>query len=120
MADYYAERYLKPAEYRNGRKIGGLRALDRAERALKLFREHFGVKRLRSITYGDMQALKQSRLAEPTIHRRERTIAGVNRELGVLRRMLNIGVREGWLTQNLSKRASHLFVRRMKTSASAR
>ncbi|HEX8633323.1 MAG TPA: tyrosine-type recombinase/integrase [Pyrinomonadaceae bacterium] len=100
LADYYAKRYLKIAEYRNERKISGLRALDRAERALKLFRQHFGAKRLRSISYGDLHAFKQSRLAKTTMHKRDRTIAGVNRELGVLRRVLNIGMREGWLTKN--------------------
>jgi integrase len=109
LADYYAKRYLKIAEYRNERKISGLRALDRAERALKLFRQYFGAKHLRSITYGDLYAFKQSRLAEPTMHKRERTIAGVNREFGVLRRVLNIGVREGWLPRNPFKAGEPLI-----------
>jgi integrase len=100
LADYYAERYLKPAEYRNERKIGGLRALDRAERALRLFREHFGAKRLRGITYGDLYNFRAMRLSMTTQYKQQRSIASVNRELVVLRRILNIGVREGYLIKS--------------------
>ncbi len=100
LADYYAERYLKPAEYRDERKTSGLRSLDRAQHAVVIFRQYFGGRKLRSITYGDLYAFKQRRLATPTQYTHPRTIASVNRELVVLRRILNIAVREGYLIKS--------------------
>ncbi|MDQ1592883.1 MAG: hypothetical protein QOG71_3510 [Pyrinomonadaceae bacterium] len=100
LADYYAKRYLKPAEYRDERKTSGLRSLDRAQHAVVIFRQYFGGRKLRSITYGDLYAFKQRRLATPTQYTHPRTIASVNRELVVLRRILNIAVREGYLIKS--------------------
>jgi integrase len=100
LADFYATKYLKAAEYQHERKVSGLRALDRAERALALFREHFGAKRLASITYADIHNFRAKRLSSDTQYKRQRSIASVNRELVVLRRVLNIAVREGWISRN--------------------
>lgn len=100
LADFYAAKYLKAAEYRHERKVSGLRALDRAERALALFREYFGATRLTNISYGDIRNFRAKRLATDTQYKRPRTIASVNRELVVLRRILNIAVRESWLARN--------------------
>jgi len=100
LADFYAGKYLKAAEYRHERKVSGLRALDRAERALILFREYFGAKRLANISYGDIYNFRAKRLGTDTQYKRPRSIASVNRELVVLRRILNIAVRETWITRN--------------------
>lgn len=100
LADFYTTKYLKPAEYRHERKVSGLRALDRAERALALFRRHFGTRKLKSITYGDLHNFRSVRLGEETQYKRLRSTASVNRELVVLRRILNIGVREGYLSKS--------------------
>ncbi|MEJ7575881.1 MAG: site-specific integrase [Pyrinomonadaceae bacterium] len=100
LADYYERIYLHEARYINERKISGLRALERAQIAVRLFRQHFGTRKLRGITYGDIYAYKQMRLAQPTQYKRPRTIAAMNRELVVLRRILNIGMREGYLIKS--------------------
>lgn len=100
LADFYSAKYLKPAEYRHERKISGLRALDRAQQALAQFRQHFGTRKLRSITYGDLYNFRAIRLNTPTKYKRQRSIATVNRELVALRRILNIAVREGYLTKS--------------------
>ncbi len=100
LADFYAAKYLKAAEYRHERKVSGLRALDRAERALAIFREYFGAKRLANISYGDIYNFRANRLGTNTQYKRPRSIASVNRELVVLRRVLNIAVRETWITRN--------------------
>src|SRR6266700_2968361 len=42
LCDLYETVYLHEAQYVHGRKVSGLRAVDRAERVLKLFREYFG------------------------------------------------------------------------------
>jgi hypothetical protein len=82
------------------KKVSGLRSLDRAEAAVKVFRAHLGPKKLRSITYVDVFALRGMRLKTPTRHGKQRTVAAVNRELVVLRRVLDAGVQQGWLLKN--------------------
>ncbi len=100
LADYYQQTYLHEAQYVHERKVSGLRALERPQLALRLFREHFGSKKLRGITYGDIYAYRNMRLKTPTQYGRPRTIAAMNRELVVLRRVLNIGVQQSWLIKN--------------------
>lgn len=100
LAAYYAGIYLKPAEYRDDRKIAGLRGLASANSRLELLIEFFGPRKLRSITYGDLFRFKEHRLDTPTVRGAARAIASVHRELELLRRMFAIAVREGWLLQN--------------------
>lgn len=100
LADYYAAHYCKPAEYVDGKKVAGLRDVFRAQYCLSRFRAYFGARRLREITYRDVRAYYLMRLKEPTHYDSQPTIATMNRELGVFRRIFNIGVREGYLTRN--------------------
>jgi integrase len=100
LCDLYERVYLHPAEYVHDRKVSGLRALDRAERAVRLFRQHFGSTKLSNITYNDLYSFRLMRLRTETQYKRPRTIASVNRELRVLRRMLNIAVRQGWIAKS--------------------
>lgn len=100
LCEFYERTYLHEAEYSHDRKISGLRAPQRAQLALKLFRAQFGNLKLRSITYGDLYAFRAERLKTLTQYGRPRTIASVNREFVVLRRVLNVGVQQGWLTRS--------------------
>lgn len=100
LADFYQRHYCKPAEYADGKKIGGLRDVQRAQLVLCRFRAYFGNRRLREITYSDIRSYYVMRLKEPTHYDRPPTIATMNRELGVLRRIFGIGVREGWIARN--------------------
>lgn len=100
LADYYEKHFLKPAEYCDGRKINGLRDYKRPLGCVKHFREYFGAKRLREITYGDIYSYRSYRLQVPTHYGTSRSIADWNREASVLRRMLNIALREGWIAKN--------------------
>jgi integrase len=117
LCAYYKAQHLVKAQYHEGRKIAGLRSLATQEGHLETLREHFGHKRLRLITYSDLRSFRAERLKKPTRgdsarHRQKleqdpkaelcstRSIASVNRELALLRRMLNVAVREGWLTRN--------------------
>jgi integrase len=101
LAEHYSQTYLIPAEYIDERKIFGLRAAERAKICLKHFREWFGNKKLRKITYGDIYAYRSNRLKTKTIHKKTVSVATVNRELSVLRRMFNIALREGWILKNV-------------------
>jgi integrase len=100
LANYYAGVYLRPAEYRDDRKVAGLRGLASANSRLEVLVEFFGARPLRSMTYGDLLRFKESRLNTPTVRGGARAIASVHRELELLRRMLTVAVREGWLLQN--------------------
>lgn len=106
LADWYTENYVHDAEYVDGRKVAGVRSYVTRGSQVKILKEHFGHKRLREITYHDLEKYKATRLKTPIkfknskIPARQRTIASVNRELSCLRRMLNIAAREGWLAIN--------------------
>src|ERR1041384_2198576 len=113
-AAHFEAHYLKEAEYVEGRKISGRRSLSGLDAQLDGMRAFFGRRRLSSITYTDLVNFRSHRLKTPTradIARHEqalktdpkakltptRTIATVNRELALLRRMLNVAHREGWI-----------------------
>ena len=100
LADFYERHYCKLAEYADGKKVAGLRDVYRAKYCLLRFRNYFGTRRLREITYRDVRAYYLMRLKEPTHYASQPSIATMNRELGVLRRILGIGVREGWIARN--------------------
>lgn len=101
LAEYCEKHYYKKAEYRDERKIEGVRGLATAKGQLKVLREHFGARRLRSITYADLRAYRALRLQTKSERTdRELSIATVNRELSMLRRLLNVATSEGWLQRN--------------------
>ncbi|HYX29339.1 MAG TPA: tyrosine-type recombinase/integrase [Pyrinomonadaceae bacterium] len=127
LCDYFQEHYLKPAQYVDGRKVGGVRSLMTPLGQLKVLRGYFGERRLRSISHGDVRTFRAVRLKTPTradlarheaavklyqnaLKRKQktekpqmqvtRTIATVNRELSLLRRMFNEAYREGWIVRN--------------------
>jgi integrase len=100
LCDYYSQRYCKPAEYVDGRKVDGLRDWKHVRAFLRIFKHHFGKRRLRAITYADIKAFRLTRLKTPTQYNHQRTITTVNRELSCLRRMLNVAVRETWISKN--------------------
>jgi integrase len=100
LANFYAENYCRPAEYVNGKVVSGLRDVQRARSVLVRFREYFGTQRLRDITYSNIRAYYNLRLKQHTHYDRAPTIATMNRELGVLRRIFAIAVREGWIARS--------------------
>lgn len=101
LADYFEKNFLISAEYVDGRKIAGRRSVKGLKEQVSIMRSFFNNKLLRSISYGDLWRFKLQRLRTPT-KRNEgtRAIASVHRELALLRRMLNIAVREQWLIRN--------------------
>jgi integrase len=100
LCDYFEKNYVKAAEYVDGRKVAGVRSLGTAKGQLNVLRDYFGSCCLRSITHGDVRQFRAARLAQETRTKSQRTIASVNRELSMLRRMLNVAQREGWILRN--------------------
>lgn len=78
LADFYEQKYLHDAVYINRQKISGLRDAYSARLHLNNSRRFFGRKRLREITYYDIQAYQAERLKTPTIHKRQRTISATD------------------------------------------
>lgn len=107
LAEFYLENYLVEAEYANGVKVSGLRSLKTPKAQLKILCQFFGRKRLRDLTYTDIRTFREARLKTPTRHELDedgnaigqRSVASVNRELALLRRMLNVACRELRLIQ---------------------
>jgi integrase len=109
LAAYFEKNHLQPAQYVDGRKVSGVRSLIPALAAVNALRTHFGARKLRSITYGDLDAYRVSRLKTPTQHGKQRAIASVNRELSKARRMFNIAIQRGWLAESPFKRGGTLI-----------
>lgn len=100
LAKHYNQHRLVPATYSDGIKVSGRRSLIPVRSVLKHLEEYFGSKRIRSIKAVDIEAYKHIRLAVPTPQGRPRKISSVNRELELLRAMLNYAVQNEWLTRN--------------------
>jgi integrase len=101
LADYCEKHYYKAAEYRDERKVAGVRGLATAKWQVKVLREYFGKKRLRRITYADIRDFRAARLQTKSERTQQNlSIATVNRELSALRRMLNVAQSEGWIIRN--------------------
>lgn len=111
LAAIYKQSKLIPAEYQGERKVVGRRSLATPKAYLQTLVEHFGVKHIKSITHNDVDKFRRERLRTPIIvkykengkektRERPRTIASVNRELEVLRSVLNFAKREGWIIRN--------------------
>jgi integrase len=109
LADYYKETYLVEPQYVEGRKVAGLRGYHDQKLLLNTLRGHFGRRKVRAITYGELECFRASRLVAPIAFKnkkgvvtlqRQRSIASVNRELALLRRIFNVALREGWIIRN--------------------
>lgn len=112
LVDHYEKEYAIPAEYdKNGIKKAGLRSYRDVRRKLASLRLHFTGK-ARDISYGDLSAYKRLRLNTPVAIKRRvkkgeykteyrpRSIASVNRDLSLLRRLFTIAVQNKWLNRN--------------------
>lgn len=105
LADLFERTYCGVPVYRQGIKVTGLRSRKDVLARLGMLRKHFGARRVRDITTGELERFKAARLATPTPGGPEgkgkpRSIATVNRELAILRRVLNVAVQERWIDRN--------------------
>jgi integrase len=100
LADHYEKNYLIEPQYIDGRKVAGLRSRASLLPRLRVIKEYFGKSKLRSIKHGDIERFRSSRLKTSTKRGPQRSIASVNRELSLLRRTLNVAMRQGWILRN--------------------
>jgi len=100
LAKHVRDTYFVAPIVRHGKRVSGANTWQDQRTRLEVARAYFGKRKLRSITWGDVEKFKRERLAEPTWRGDERAVATVNRELSVLRRAFNIAKAEGWITRN--------------------
>ena len=100
LCDWYKEKYAVAPVYINDRKVQGLRTWKNVRLYVDTLEGFFGERELRQITYGQIEDYKRQRLQAKTQYDKQRCITSVHRELEVLRRMLRLAVREGWLQNN--------------------
>jgi integrase len=89
IASQYRDLKLIPAQYVGDRKVSGLRSLQSPLLWIQLLIDHFGKCRLHSITHSQIDQYRLKRLSEGL------SIASTNRELELLRSVLNFAKREG-------------------------
>ncbi|MDQ1610296.1 MAG: hypothetical protein QOG00_227 [Pyrinomonadaceae bacterium] len=97
LVAYYKANYLKPPVYVGGRKVSGLRSHKEVGYILADVVKHFSDQPLRTVAYDDLRRYKARRLAARTKHDKQRSVAAVNNELRLLRRLFNLAVRQGWV-----------------------
>lgn len=109
LCDFYEKHYVSEAKYVNNRKVSGLRSVASVRGYIKVFREHFGRKKLSTITYEHLRTYRNERLGTSTHQSKQRSLATVNREMAYLRRLLNIAERNGWIDKNPFKKGDALI-----------
>jgi len=100
LAEIYEERKLTPPVYKGEAKVSGLRSHQSMKVFLNALIEHFSAKRIKNITHSDLEKFKLERLNTITIRGSERSITSVNRELQLMRAVLNFAKRNGWIANN--------------------
>jgi integrase len=118
LAREYEKNKLVPAVIVDGKKVAGMRSYASMKRFLVPLLAYFGRKRLRSIRHTDIETYKNARLNTGiacgidkkgrTIYR-QRSIAGVNRELELLRAMMNFAVDNDWIVKSPFRRSASLI-----------
>lgn len=100
LASLYSDRKLVAAEYQGDTKVRGLRSHKNQQGYLKTLVDHFGGLRVRAITHSDLEDYRAKRLQITTQRGAPLSAASVNRELSLMRAILNFARRQGWLSRN--------------------
>jgi integrase len=104
LADIYREHKIVPAQYHGegdaARKVAGLRSYESVLVLLQILIGFFGNQKVKDIRHSDLERFKRTRLQTVTKRGKQRSLASVNRELEVLRAILNFAKREGYVSRS--------------------
>src|SRR5262249_41729263 len=109
LAEDYKEKRLTPAVYRNGKKVKGLGDWKGQRFRLQTLIEHFGKKRIRNITFTDIETYRNERLDAQVVvkkkdgtvvKKRDRSVGDVHRSLALLRAVFTYAFQKEWLIRN--------------------
>lgn len=114
LAQKYREWKVKPAQFDeseddNRRKIAGLKSWKSVDRFLQVLIESFQAKLISQLIHADIEKFKLHRVTAQTVRGRKRKISSVNRELEVMRAVLNYAVTQGWLLRTPFEMGSPLI-----------
>lgn len=118
LADVYLQTSLIPPSYVGDRKVSGQRSFRSRRSLLSHLRAYFDKRKLQDITPSIVERYRLKRLSTPIEFKtkdgkvsktRTRSITAVNRELQLLRRMLNVAIAEGWITKSPFTNAGSLI-----------
>jgi integrase len=109
LVTFCRQREVAPAEYSGETKIAGMRSWKSAESYLKTLGAFFGPMSIAAITYDDLLDYKRERLKGKTERGGRRSIASVNRELTLLRKLFFVALRERWITEHPFHRGAPLI-----------
>jgi hypothetical protein len=105
LAAVYREKMLVAPTYVGNEKTSGQRSWRNSRSCLKALESYFGPKRLRSITRQALFDYRTFRAGVKTSRNKTRGMTSINRELQLLRAMLNWAKGEKWITSNSTKSA---------------
>lgn len=94
LSDWYRDEYLIEPIYENGVKVDGVKTWRDMRQKLKGISEHFGSRRLTSITEHDLRAYAKLRRTRDGVK-----TATINRDLALMRAMFRAGQRANKLLQ---------------------
>jgi integrase len=100
LASFFRNRYITEAVFVGGRKIVGYINTTTAKALITVAEDFFRGRTLSSISYSDLENFLNHRLLTKTRTDQQRSIATINKELGFLRRVLNVAVQEEWIAKN--------------------
>lgn len=105
LANHYETRKVFEPVYKEDTKIAGMRSFKSVKSRLKILIEHFGRHIIKTITHAEIEKFRLNRLNTKIGEGKknqgeELKVTSVNRELQLMRAMLNFAKRQGWLTRN--------------------
>lgn len=100
LAGVYQDRELQPAVFKGSVLVSGKRSWKTQRGFLKNLVAYFGNRKVAHITHSDLVQYKRERITTKTFRGDDRSLAHVNRELSLLRTVLNFALRNGWLSVN--------------------
>jgi integrase len=106
LADLYEKEKLVEPVYEDNIRVAGLRSYKSLKRRLKTLVAHFGARRVATIRHGDILKFKLKRLRDKNKRDAQLGVestpklATVQRELQLMRNVLNYAKRQGWLVIN--------------------
>ncbi len=116
FAETFKAEYMVPPQYIADKKVAGLRSHEGLQTFFNPLVKHFGEQLLFSITHAAIKDYKSRRLSTPAgitknnQEGRQRSVAAVNRELQLLRRILNVAQHRGLIQVNPFRQGDPLII----------
>jgi integrase len=100
LCTMFTERYAREPEYRDGRKIAGMRSWENARGHVELLKRTVGDIPIAALTFAILEDARDKLLSEVTHLGTLRSAARVNRIMSTCRLMLNKGRKRGMIDRN--------------------